>query len=88
MVAGGKNAWEAILDERHRRAPSWDDQEASEPVGARVLIGVTHVRADGVEQEQMFGVIKSADARGGFEVALEGSRSGESYWLPNSDWQT
>lgn len=48
--------------------PVWDDQAASEIVGARVLIGVTHVRADSVEQEQMFGVIRSADARSGFEV--------------------
>ena len=62
--------------------PAWNDQQAAELVGARVLIGITRLRAYGSEQEQMFGVIRSANARGGFEVALDGSREGETYWLP------
>ena len=62
--------------------PLWNDRQAAKLVGATVLIGITRMRADGSEQEQMFGVIRSANAREGFEVALEGSRRGETYWLP------
>ncbi len=62
--------------------PSWDQLGADALLGSSVLIGVTRVCAEGLEQEQMFGVIKSANARDGFEVALQGSRNGEVYWLP------
>ena len=62
--------------------PAWDDQQAEELVGATVLIGITRLQADGSDQEQMFGIVRSANARGGFEIALEGSRKGETYWLP------
>ena len=62
--------------------PAWDERQAASLVGATVLIGITRVRADGSEQEQMFGTIISANARRGFEIALEGSREGEIYWLP------
>jgi hypothetical protein len=47
-----------------------------------VLIGITRVRDDGSETEQMFGVIVSVNARHGFEIALQGLRKGETYWLP------
>jgi len=62
--------------------PVWDERKAAELVGAKVLVGITRMRATGAEQEQMFGLIKSANVRDGFEVALEGSRAGETYWLP------
>lgn len=65
------------VDER----PAWNDQQAAELVGARLLIGITRLHANGFEQEKMFGVIKSANASGGFEVTLEGLRTGETYWL-------
>jgi hypothetical protein len=62
--------------------PAWDDAEAAKLVGATVLIGITRLHASGAEQEQMFGVIKSANSREGFEVTLKGSRTSETYWLP------
>lgn len=62
--------------------PAWNDAQAAKLVGATVLIGITRLDASGAEQEQMFGVVRSADARDGFEVLLEGARSGETYWLP------
>ena len=62
--------------------PAWDERQAASLVGATVLIGITRLRADGSEQEQMFGTIISANARRGFEIAPEGSREGEIYWLP------
>jgi hypothetical protein len=62
--------------------PAWNDQQAEKLIGARVLIGITWMPPGGPEHEQMFGVIKSANAIDGFEVALEGTRVGETYWLP------
>lgn len=62
--------------------PAWDDAKAAKLVGATVLIGITRLDAAGAEQEQMFGVIRSANGRDGFEVALKGTRAGETYWLP------
>ena len=69
------------MDEQDER-PSWDDEQAEELIGATVLIGITRLGDDGYEQEQMFGVIRSANPRNGFEVALAGSREGQTYWLP------
>ncbi|MBI4333489.1 MAG: hypothetical protein HY673_19665 [Chloroflexi bacterium] len=53
-------------------------------MGKRVLIGVTYYDHEGkfIEQKQMHGKIRSADDRRGFEIQLEGSRKGETYWLP------
>lgn len=62
--------------------PAWNEEQAAKLIGAKVLIGITRMRSEGSEQEQMFGVIKSANARDGFEVALDGSRKGQTYWLP------
>ncbi len=62
--------------------PAWDQKGAEALRGCSVLIGITRASAESLEQEQMFGVITSANARDGFEVALQGSRNGEVYWLP------
>lgn len=57
---------------------------AARLVGARVLVGITHLDpAGGVErQEQMFGTVSLADPARGVAVALEGSRAGETHWMP------
>ena len=63
--------------------PAWDDQHADRLVGSTVLVGLTRIHPDGIQsQEQMFGVIRSANSREGFEVLLSGTRAGETYWLP------
>ena len=64
--------------------PAWDEGGAEALVGQTVLIGITYV--DGadkaVRQEQLHGLIVSADPAKGFEIELEGKRAGEIYWLP------
>lgn len=62
--------------------PAWSDQDAAKLVGARILVGLTYLESTGPRQEQFFGVVRSADSAKGFEVVLEGSREGETYWLP------
>ncbi|MCA0419623.1 MAG: hypothetical protein LCH80_12995 [Proteobacteria bacterium] len=70
------------MSNEHDASP-WDEQQASLLVEATVLIGLTWLNGEGTpEYEQMFGVITTADARRGFEVALKGMRTGETYWLP------
>ncbi|HEX8662043.1 MAG TPA: hypothetical protein VF686_09250 [Brevundimonas sp.] len=53
-------------------------------VGRRVLVGLTFLHPDESfdRQEQMFGRIVSMDRSNGVEVALEGQRVGETFWLP------
>jgi hypothetical protein len=55
--------------------PPFDGRRAAALVGKSVLIGVTYYDADGrlLEQRQMHGVIISADAQRGIDVALEGA---------------
>lgn len=62
--------------------PSWNALAAEAMVGKLVIVGITRMTADGPEQEQMFGVVKSADATKGFELQLQGTREGETYRLP------
>ncbi len=63
--------------------PPRDEQQAARLISATVLIGLTWLNGDGApEHEQMFGVIKTTDARRGFEIALKGTRAGDTYWLP------
>jgi hypothetical protein len=62
--------------------PVWNEKQAARLVGAKVLIGITRSSADDSDQEQMFGIVTSANPLDGFEVRLEGSRKGETYWLP------
>lgn len=62
--------------------PEWNEDDAQRIVGARVLIGITRLLPDGATQEQMHGLITSADRAKGFSVTLAGARDGETYWLP------
>ena len=70
------------MSDSHDDRPAWHDDQAAELIGLTVLIGVTRVGPEGDLQEQMFGVVRSADSVKGFEVELMGSRLGEAYWLP------
>jgi hypothetical protein len=80
----GNKAFEnrLIILESYSEPPAWNEQQASSLVGANMLIGITRVHGDVSETEQVFGVIVSANARRGIEIALAGSRKGETYWLP------
>lgn len=69
-------------DEHPDTRPVWDDGAARRMVGGVVVIGITRIRGDEAEQEQMYGVLLSADPERGFEIALSGSREGETFWLP------
>ena len=62
--------------------PAWDQDKAALLIGAKVLIGLTHIHKGGHEQEQMFGLVRSADAKAGVLIALGGSRLGDTQWLP------
>ena len=66
--------------------PPFDVGFAKELIGEYVLVGVTVQDRRGALKrlEQFHGVVQSADARQGFLIALQGSRSGESKWLPPS----
>lgn len=63
--------------------PLWDDEIAETMVGATILVGVTHLRADGSERDraQMHGVIAQV-TKSGVVIRLEGERAGETYSLP------
>jgi hypothetical protein len=71
-----------LVSENEDDRPPWHEAQAIDLIGAIVLIGVTHIKPDGDAQEQMFGVVQSADEIKGFEVALLGSRNGQTYRLP------
>jgi hypothetical protein len=64
--------------------PPWDEEAAEALRGAYVVIGMTYVLANGQldERVQMHGRINVVDAERGIGVALEGARSGETFWLP------
>ncbi len=66
--------------------PPFDHDFASELVGKLVLVGITYQdrRGEVTRQEQIFGTVVSADARRGVLVSLQGSRVGETKWLPPS----
>ncbi|MGH6951154.1 MAG: hypothetical protein ACREH4_09790 [Vitreimonas sp.] len=63
--------------------PLWDDEIAETMVGATILVGVIHLRADGSERDrvQMHGVIDQV-TKSGVTIRLEGERAGETYSLP------
>lgn len=69
-------------DEAASDRPAWDHGRAQEIIGLRVLIGITRVGPEGEQLTKMFGIIVSAEPGRGIEVALEGVRGGETYWLP------
>ena len=61
----------------------WDAEAADLMIGCSVLIGLTNLSSDEVvAQRQMHGVIVSASAKDGFEIALKGLHAGETFWLP------
>ena len=62
--------------------PAWDEMRARAMIGATVVIGVTHRGINTETHEQVFGIVRSADATYGFEIELDGSRCGDTYWLP------
>ena len=68
------------IDER----PAWDETLAKGVVGKVVLVGLTHLEANGelIEQQQFFGTVVSADSRKGILLSLEGRRAGEQFNLP------
>jgi len=51
-------------------------------IGATVVIGITHRGTKSDTYEQVFGIVRSANATHGFEIELDGSRCGDTYWLP------
>jgi hypothetical protein len=51
-------------------------------IGATVVIGITHRGTKSDTYEQVFGIVRSVDATYGFEIELDGSRCGDTYWLP------
>lgn len=64
--------------------PAWDEEGADALLGAYVIVGLTTVEADGslVSQVQLHGRVTTADEERGICIALEGTRAGETYWLP------
>jgi hypothetical protein len=64
--------------------PVWDETVGENVVGKVVLVGLTHLEADGrlIEQQQFFGTVVSADSRKGILLSLKGQRTGEQYNLP------
>ena len=66
--------------------PQWDAARASAILGRQVLVGVTHLAADGktvVSKEQFLGLIMTAVEGVGIEVAcLTGVGEGKTVMLP------
>ena len=60
----------------------WDDDVAATLPGALVLVGLTRRLSDGDQLEQMFGRVVVAERDQGICIALEGSRTGDHYWMP------
>jgi hypothetical protein len=50
--------------------------------GATVLVGITYNEPTGDRLEQFYGTVMSADPEQGITLRLEGSRLGETYYLP------
>ena len=62
--------------------PAWNEARARAMIGATVLIEITHRGTRSETHEEVFGIVRSVDARHGFEIELDGSRCGDTYWLP------
>jgi len=62
----------------------FDLEFAQSLIGKRVLVGVTRQdrRGQHISDDQFHGVIVTADAVRGIEVALAGVKAGETKWLP------
>src|SRR4051812_481767 len=66
-------------------APKWDKKVAESALGKVVLVGVTHLAADGVTvtgRVQYHGVIVEADEKRGVSIDRRGEGAGERVWLP------
>jgi len=65
--------------------PEWNQDEADWMIGKYIVVGMTHLLADGVtvkEQVQYHGRIIKADRETGFEIACEGAWAGKTMTLP------
>lgn len=64
--------------------PQFDQDFASAMVGKRVLVGVAveDRRGQFIRQEQFHGVVVAAPSERGILLELQGSRFGETKWLP------
>ena len=66
--------------------PEWDDARAHWLLGKQVLVGVTHVAADGrtvINKEQFLGLIMTATEGVGIEVVcVTGANEGQKLMLP------
>jgi hypothetical protein len=63
----------------------WNEDDANWLVGKYVLVGITHVAADGhtvTGHDQYHGRIESADQEKGIEMACEGEWAGQKIMLP------
>ncbi|MFB2550826.1 hypothetical protein [Ensifer soli] len=66
------------------READWDEAFAADLLESLVLVGITYCDADGTEVEvrQFHGRVVAADPRTGIAIALQGTRSGETFTLP------
>jgi hypothetical protein len=64
--------------------PEFDSALADTMIGKRVLVGVTveDRRGQFKRQEQFHGVVVSASKEAGVQLELQGTRAGETKWLP------
>ncbi len=62
--------------------PLWDEGFASHLDGAMMLVGITYNEPSGPRVEQFFGTVIETDEAAGITLRLEGSRSGEIFYLP------
>lgn len=72
------------FDDEPSGKPEWDQDDADFLIGKHVLVGLTHVAADGTikSQEQLHGRVTKAELNVGITIACEGTRAGETYVLP------
>jgi hypothetical protein len=73
-------------DTQHTGAPAWDEERARWLVNRTVIVGVTHLAADGktvVNREHFHGMILSAvEGQGINVVCLSGPNEGQTVTLP------
>ena len=77
----GPYVWSGTRDD----PPKWDQDEADDFLGLRVLAGVTQLAADGKTvkwQAQYYGRIVSADQAEGIKIECEGRWAGKTMVLP------
>jgi hypothetical protein len=64
--------------------PEWNQDDADFLIGKYVLVGITHVAADGTvtSKEQYHGGVTKAEENVGITVACEGARAGKTCVVP------